>query len=250
MTSPVVLVGDDGSTGAAAARTWADAYAAVVDGEVVTTRAVAETTLPATEHLLACANDVGARLIVVGRRGAGGFAALELGSTALQVAEHSPLPVAIVPQALAGRHARFDRLILGLDGSEASGAAADFVAELASAQGAQVWAVHATDMGLSLAAAGIDDAMYASAFGRLHARLANDWASPLRSAGVDHEVVIEEGGPAGVLLDVAHRHAADLVALGRSTTRFWLGSVARRVAAVAPSPTIVVPAMDDAGATR
>ena len=39
----------------------------------------------------------GAELLVVGRRGAGGFRGLGFGSTADQVARHAPCPVVIVP---------------------------------------------------------------------------------------------------------------------------------------------------------
>ena len=39
----------------------------------------------------------GAELLVVGRRGAGGFRGLLFGSTADQVVRHSPVPVVVVP---------------------------------------------------------------------------------------------------------------------------------------------------------
>jgi nucleotide-binding universal stress UspA family protein len=38
-----------------------------------------------------------AALLVVGSRGAGGHAGTLLGSTSLELAEHSPVPVTIVP---------------------------------------------------------------------------------------------------------------------------------------------------------
>jgi nucleotide-binding universal stress UspA family protein len=41
----------------------------------------------------------GAELVVVGRRGAGGFRGLLFGSTADQVVRHSPTPVVVVPTA-------------------------------------------------------------------------------------------------------------------------------------------------------
>ena len=47
--------------------------------------------------LVAVAGDEGAAMIVVGSRGTGGFPGLQLGSTSLQLAQHSPVPVVVVP---------------------------------------------------------------------------------------------------------------------------------------------------------
>ena len=52
---------------------------------------------PPARVLLDVADEEGADLIVVGSRGAGGFAGLRLGSTSHQVAEHATCPVAIIP---------------------------------------------------------------------------------------------------------------------------------------------------------
>ena len=43
-----------------------------------------------------------AALLVVGSRGAGGHAGTLLGSTSLELAEHSPVPVTIVPSSYRG----------------------------------------------------------------------------------------------------------------------------------------------------
>jgi nucleotide-binding universal stress UspA family protein len=43
-----------------------------------------------------------ATLLVVGSRGSGGHAGTLLGSTSLELAEHSPVPVTIVPSSYRG----------------------------------------------------------------------------------------------------------------------------------------------------
>ncbi len=49
------------------------------------------------DALLRSAHDLGASLIVVGRRGSGGRPELRLGSTAHQVVEHAHCPVLVIP---------------------------------------------------------------------------------------------------------------------------------------------------------
>jgi nucleotide-binding universal stress UspA family protein len=52
---------------------------------------------PTVEVLLRAAHDTDANVIVVGRRGAGGFPALILGSTSHQLTEHASCPVVVIP---------------------------------------------------------------------------------------------------------------------------------------------------------
>jgi nucleotide-binding universal stress UspA family protein len=47
--------------------------------------------------LLTAADRHGARMVVVGRRGTGGFPGLQLGSTSHQLAQHAEVPLAIIP---------------------------------------------------------------------------------------------------------------------------------------------------------
>lgn len=83
-----------------------------------------------------------AEVVVVGRRGAGGFASLLLGSTALHVAAHAHCPVLAIPgpAALAGPARR--GVVVGVDGSEASQAAVEYAFQSASELGEPLTAVH------------------------------------------------------------------------------------------------------------
>jgi nucleotide-binding universal stress UspA family protein len=77
-----------------------------------------------------------ADLLIVGTRHAGGFAHLHLGS----VAHDTSAPLAIVPTGAAGD--RGSRIVVGVDGSLGSAAAAAFCATVASLLGYTVVAVY------------------------------------------------------------------------------------------------------------
>ncbi|WFF05301.1 universal stress protein [Micromonospora sp. WMMD1076] len=80
-----------------------------------------------------------AALVVLGDRGLGGFAALVVGSVAVQVASYADCPVLV-----ARGTARADGpVVVGVDGSPLSRAAVEFAAETASAWGAPLHVVHA-----------------------------------------------------------------------------------------------------------
>lgn len=84
-----------------------------------------------------------ADLVVVGSRGMGGFKGLLVGSVGVQVAEHAQCP-AVVVRGPADPGA--SRVVVGIDGSELSLAAAEFAMQTASLRGWSVLAVHAWDV--------------------------------------------------------------------------------------------------------
>src|SRR5581483_29314 len=238
-----VLVGDDGSAGSRAAVEWAHAYAADM-GVRSQTRTVDPGEGSPALGLLTAAEEARAPLLVVGRRGAGGFADLALGSTAHQVAERSSRPVAIVPPGTTERRPVASRVLVGIDGSDAGMRAATWAAGFCAAIGARVTAVHALDIAPALMAIAPDADAYSGALATRVQVFENEWARPLRDAGVELDTVTEEGGAAGVLVSVATERAADLVVVGRRSVKssmMVMGSAAHRVVAYAPCPVVVVP---------
>ncbi|WP_018215547.1 universal stress protein [Salinispora vitiensis] len=77
-------------------------------------------------------------LIVLGDRGMGGFAALVVGSVAVQVATHADCPVLVA----RGTDRTEGPVIVGVDGSAVSPPAVEFAAEQASLRGSDLVAVH------------------------------------------------------------------------------------------------------------
>lgn len=93
------------------------------------------------DALMQAADDEGADLIVVGPQGHGRFASLHIGSLAHHLAHYTTRPLAIVPEPGATRG--FDRIVVGLDGSQGSADAARWCAEVAVRADAHIVAVHA-----------------------------------------------------------------------------------------------------------
>jgi nucleotide-binding universal stress UspA family protein len=106
--------------------------------------------------------------------------------------------------------------------------------------------VHALELAPAFAAAGLPDE-YELARARTEASV-EDWSRPFRELGVECSTVVEEGGPATVLLGAVQSNAADLVVVGRSFSPSFpgmaMGSVAHRALGFAPCPIVLVP---DAG---
>ncbi|GHC52597.1 universal stress protein [Streptomyces flavofungini] len=86
-----------------------------------------------------------AGLVVLGTRGAGGFAGLTLGAMSLAVAEACTRPVVLVPSGLASNHTgpRPDKVTLGVDARDPDDAAIDFAFDAARRKKARLHVVHA-----------------------------------------------------------------------------------------------------------
>lgn len=253
-----LVVGDDGSQGAEAAGAWADALAEAAGSQVVRILAAAtsaageprhaqgaELPVSATATLLDAADAHDADLIVVGRRGAGGFGTLRLGSVAHQLAEHTARPLAVVPgptQRSTGGWP-FATIVVGHDGSVGGAGATAWAGELAVRSGAKVVVVHAAELAPAYAAPGLDE-VYRRSLAEAAGQLV-EWTAPLRHLGVDHTTVLEDTGPASALLEASHRHRAELVVVGRRAPGAFpgmeMGSVAHRALGLAPCPVVVVP---------
>lgn len=255
----LVLIGDDGSDAAAHAVEWATRFAAGHGSELVAvhvrTPAASvdrwEPRLDRTEvregqpahALVQAAEDLDADLLVLGRRGLGGFPSLPIGSTAHVVAATTLRPVVVVPRAavpdpLAGI------AVVGLDGLPESEEAAAWAVR--TFPDARFVAVHALEIAPALAY--LEPAEGSRLYERTHRRavglMRDHWCAVLTRAGVPLDVVVEEGGPAEVLLEHAARVDADLVVVSRrdgALTRGTLGSVSQRVLAYAPCPSVLVP---------
>jgi nucleotide-binding universal stress UspA family protein len=257
----LVLVGDDGSDDAAVAVAWASRFALEREAELVAVHASigdGEREPPPRElrtivrdghpaaAILQAAHDLHASLIVLGRRGRGGFRGLPMGSIANEVAAISTLPVIVVPVAdLFETDALVRQVVVGIDGlPEASDAAAWATRHCGDAH---FLAVHALELAPAFLHLGDEpeaQQLYDLALRRATERLRDHWCRPFTDAGVSFESVVEEGGPVEVLLAAVTRTVADLVVVSRRDhhlRRGTLGGVGHRILAYAPCAAAMVP---------
>ena len=96
--------------------------------------------LPGSPALALAGNARDALMLVVGSRGAGGFAALVLGSVSRYVATHAACPVVVAREESMATHRE---VVVGVDDPEQSAAAVGFAFEEAALRKARLLAVHA-----------------------------------------------------------------------------------------------------------
>jgi nucleotide-binding universal stress UspA family protein len=175
-----------------------------------------------------------ADLLVVGRRGAGGFKGLLLGSTAEHCARHAPGPVVVVQES---PHEPRGRILVGIDGSSQARSALIWAVDHAQRHGATVEALSVYELYDAPGPYGGEFMRIASPFSeqRFRRRAEQFLADAAAAAGPVHDAGIEPhtepGHPAEIL--VARSREADLVAVGSrglgGLSGVLLGSVSRQL---------------------
>jgi nucleotide-binding universal stress UspA family protein len=186
-----------------------------------------------------------ADLLVVGRRGAGGFKGLLLGSTAEHCARHAQGPVVVVPAPLGEPRGR---VVVGVDGSNVAERALAWAGDRAEARGATLEVVSVYETYDAPGPYGGEFMRIASPASeqrfrqRAEQRVADALAAVELPPGLDVEVEVSDGHPVEVLLARARR--ADLVVTGSrglgGVSGLLLGSVSRQLLHHAECPVAVV----------
>ncbi|GAA1521389.1 universal stress protein [Kribbella lupini] len=172
-----------------------------------------------------------AKALVIGRRGAGGFAELVMGSTSQVCTALTRAPLVVVPDCWEPERPRHGRIVVGVDGSPGCQAALAFGFDLAEATGAEVRVVHAADVPESYPVPGLwpdpNDNAWAPYAEKLLAAALDGWSA--KHPGVGVTTSYEAAHP--VLLLANESRAADLVVVGgvgrTEFTPLRMGSVAR-----------------------
>ena len=133
------------------------------------------------------------------------------------------------------------RLLVGVDGSDASAAALVWAGRLARLAGAEIIVATAFRPG----EAEVSPEHAADLTAQAEHRLATEWSEPLREGGVHHRPMLLAGSP-NALLEAAEREDADLVVVGpRGRGGFrplHIASLAHHLAHYTPRPLAIVPA--------
>jgi nucleotide-binding universal stress UspA family protein len=185
-----------------------------------------------------------AALVVLGSRGAGGFADLPLGSVGAQVAAHATCPVVVVRPAAPERvdETTQGRVLIGVDGGTSGLASVGFGFEEAKRLGTGLTAIHCTRtlVGGSGARAGLPDNRQVAAERRTLAEALQPWAE--KYPDVDVRQLLVTGQPAATL--AAASHGARLVVVGArglgGFSGLRIGSVSQQLLHHAGCPVAVV----------
>lgn len=182
-----------------------------------------------------------AAMIVLGDRGIGGFAALLLGSVAVQVSGYAGCPVLVA----RGTHRTSGPVVAGVDGSALSRAALEFAAQEAAVRGARLHAVHAYTHPRSRGPGDMQPLVYEE--GQLRHEEEDILDGPLAGIAERHPEVpvtreVTHGRPVAVLTEASRTAQLVVVgAQGRSElTGLLLGSVSQGVLHHADCPVVVV----------
>jgi nucleotide-binding universal stress UspA family protein len=185
-----------------------------------------------------------AETLVVGSRGAGGFAGLAVGSTTLQVASHARCPVVAVRAPVPGEAPRHG-VVVGVDGSELSEAAVEYALRAASDVGETMTAIHVWHDPAQLGPGVMLPVVYDPTLVEQEERLVlaesmAGWAEKYPDVTIEAKVV--RGHPVHCLVQEATRSRLLVVgSRGRGAVRsLVMGSVSHGVLHHATGPVAVV----------
>lgn len=134
------------------------------------------------------------------------------------------------------------RILVAMDSSDNSEAAARWAADEVIATGADIVAVHALGLLERIGSLRVPSQHNRT---QITWTFEHTWTAPLRRHGTEPRYVIRDGPPAQVILDVAAEVGADLIVVGsRGADRraqLPLGSTSTQVVRHSTCPVVVIP---------
>ena len=192
----------------------------------------------AASALIEAAED--AELLVVGTRGRGGFTGLLLGSVSRTCLHLASVPLVVVPPTWTERATR--RIIVGVDGSEASRDAFDWALTEAAAHDAKLQVINVYDLAPLIPPPGAPMPPEPGIIDQSSQELLEEMTAGAAASVVDIDLVPTNGPPARTLLDAARD--ADLLVVGSrglgGLRRLLVGSVSQQCVHHSTCPVAVV----------
>ena len=151
---------------------------------------------------------------------------------------------------MPSRRQAIKRIVVGVDGSDHSADALQWVIRLAHDLKVEVIAVYAIPAPSSLEFVDVYGAwivppeLFPEWRAERKRAFEEDWCKPLHDAGVAYRTVLEDGRPASVIAAVADREDADLIVVGRrgrgEVAELLLGSVSYELTHHCKRPVLLV----------
>jgi len=183
---------------------------------------------PALE-ITAAAGEIGANVIVMGRRGRRGLARVMLGDATARVVGSAGCCVLVVPKAARSWS---KRILLATDGSKFAEAASEVAAAMARQRGLPVTVLSSIRP------------VFNAERGREAVEIAARTSARFKAAGLDADGVVENGDPEVKIIELAAARGADLIVMGtrgRNTfEKMLMGSVTERVLSASTCPVMTV----------
>jgi nucleotide-binding universal stress UspA family protein len=199
--------------------------------------------------ILATADEECIDLIVMTSHGRTGISRFLMGSVAERVCRHAGCPVLIVgrtglkAKAQAAETTLFRKILIPLDGSPEAEKALDYLSSVASSSDAMIYVLRVLEKLPPLGGV-VDSKSFIDAQVELDVAPEKLVEGYLRTRGFEVHSHTETGNATDQILGFAERERCDLILMtshGRSgASRFFIGSVAERVARHATCPVLVV----------
>jgi nucleotide-binding universal stress UspA family protein len=181
------------------------------------------------QGIVAAADELGADLIVMGRRGKRGLARVMVGEATARVVGHASCPVLVAPRPA---HLWEKHILLATDGSPYSEAAAGVAGLLAK------------QAGLPVSVVSVVTSSHSEERRKLAEQAVSAKVERLKSLGLQVEGRVVEGRPDEAIVKAAEAAGADLIVMGShgrtGLKKILLGSVAERVIGHATCPVLIV----------
>ncbi len=190
------------------------------------------------EEIVTFAEEEGYDLIALGVKGYNVSEKILMGSTTARVIGYGNTSVLVIPW---GSRLIWERVLVPVDGSASSQAAARLAFQFVDAYGLDLTVLSVADVPLHLYGVSGEAANEMIADAKSHL---DQIAREMESRGIKAEYLLREGEPAKTIVDLAGKRETDLIIMGShgrtGLTRLLMGSVTESVIQGSPCPILVI----------